>query len=1048
MGCHLVGSPSAGGETVRLSVEQILGELKGFQRDAVDHVMDRLYETERPGRRFLIADETGLGKSVIARGIIARAIERLESDSSVDRIDIVYVCSNADLAQQNLKRLNVTGEKHLAMTSRLTLLARETSHLARARSEGRKVVNLVSFTPGTSFDMGWRTGSADERALLHVLLAEQLKFDEFEDSASRMLLKGGVHDPDRFAWIVDKTRRALGGPVSKEIAKSFMTGAREGGLIREYKKLVRRARGDRFPDNHTIRELTGKLRAELARASVETLEPDLVILDEFQRFRHLLDLEHGGEAAVLAHHLFDYEAAKVLLLSATPYKPYTGPNDAGGDDHYRDLMTTLSFLAEGSSNVLAGVRGDFAAYRDSILSGGSGADEARRLRSTLLNLMSRTERPQTSEADQIVEHRRSTGIPNGRELAAFVGLQQLAKDLGVAITIEYWKSIPHFAHFMETYVAHRVLDDRFDDGDHYSLTPILESLASLDPASLEAYSAVDFENALLRGVAKEMLDTDLWKLLWLPPSLPYIAPAGAFAGPAVQGATKKLVFSSWTATPTAIASLLSYEAERRIVEGSRLTENTADARKSVSSRLSWAMDGDRPGAMSTLALFWPHPGLAGAGDPLVLARAFRDLPTAEQVVTTFSTGRPTKRDVSDQAWQAYFAADGGIPAEVAIEQLAEGFATGGDPDDEVETVRSSAGLRAHIALAFETAASATVTHPSIGALATHGPGNIAYRALGRVRSTGDSSTAFGHWRAAAHLANGIRSLFSRYESMLLLDKLYDDARDQPYWQLVLQYCADGNLQAVMDEYVYQLRSETAGAPITDDLLMSLASLSSDAMTTRPSRYQARHLTERGRRIPFTARFALRYGGKQQDEESSRQPEIRNAFNSPFWPFVLASTSVGQEGIDFHWWCHSVLHWNVPSNPIDFEQREGRVNRFAGHAVRKNVAADHGEAARASDDPWSTAFESAAGSHPELEDFSPFWVYPGAAKIERQLATYPLSKDLQRIERLKESLTLYRLTLGQPRQQDMLELMAKRGVEAGDVAKLDLRPPRSPARRTG
>ena len=55
------------------------------------------------------------------------------------------------------------------------------------------------------------------------------------------------------------------------------------------------------------------------------------------------------------------------------------------------------------------------------------------------------------------------------------------------------------------------------------------------------------------------------------------------------------------------------------------------------------------------------------------------------------------------------------------------------------------------------------------------------------------------------------------------------------------------------------------------------------------------------------------------------------------PFVLASTSVVQEGIDFHWWSHSVIHWNLPSNPVDFEQREGRVNRFAGHAVRKNVA---------------------------------------------------------------------------------------------------------------
>ena len=38
-------------------------------------------------------------------------------------------------------------------------------------------------------------------------------------------------------------------------------------------------------------------------------------------------------------------------------------------------------------------------------------------------------------------------------------------------------------------------------------------------------------------------------------------------------------------------------------------------------------------------------------------------------------------------------------------------------------------------------------------------------------------------------------------------------------------------------------------------------------------------------------------------------------NSPFWPFVLATTSVGQEGLDFQQYCHAVVHWNLPSNPV-------------------------------------------------------------------------------------------------------------------------------------
>ena len=61
---------------------------------------------------------------------------------------------------------------------------------------------------------------------------------------------------------------------------------------------------------------------------------------------------------------------------------------------------------------------------------------------------------------------------------------------------------------------------------------------------------------------------------------------------------------------------------------------------------------------------------------------------------------------------------------------------------------------------------------------------------------------------------------------------------------------------------------------------------------------------------------------ETDKEIVRSKGVRLAFGLPFHPFVLVSTSIGQEGLDFHQWCHSVLHWNLPSNPVDLEQREG------------------------------------------------------------------------------------------------------------------------------
>ena len=59
------------------TAEPVLNTLKDFQRKTVDYVFDRLYGENGIGR-FLVADEVGLGKTMIAKGIIAKAIEHLE----------------------------------------------------------------------------------------------------------------------------------------------------------------------------------------------------------------------------------------------------------------------------------------------------------------------------------------------------------------------------------------------------------------------------------------------------------------------------------------------------------------------------------------------------------------------------------------------------------------------------------------------------------------------------------------------------------------------------------------------------------------------------------------------------------------------------------------------------------------------------------------------------------------------------------------------------------------------------------------------------------
>src|SRR4051794_30707522 len=150
--------------TLAFDPQPVLNGLKDFQRATVDHAFHRLFEANDSTRRFLVADEVGLGKTLVARGVVAKAIERLQADG-VDRVDVVYICSNTDIAAQNVRKLDVTGGG-VAMASRLTLLAQQVRQL-RERS-----LNVVALTPGTSFEQRSTTGRADERVLLYWLLRE------------------------------------------------------------------------------------------------------------------------------------------------------------------------------------------------------------------------------------------------------------------------------------------------------------------------------------------------------------------------------------------------------------------------------------------------------------------------------------------------------------------------------------------------------------------------------------------------------------------------------------------------------------------------------------------------------------------------------------------------------------------------------------------------------------------------------------------------------------------------------------------------------------
>ena len=150
--------------------------------------------------------------------------------------------------------------------------------------------------------------------------------------------------------------------------------------------------------------------------------------------------------------------------------------------------------------------------------------------------------------------------------------------------------------------------------------------------------------------------------------------------------------------------------------------------------------------------------------------------------------------------------------------------------------------------------------------------------------------------------------------------------------------------------------------------------------------------------------------------------------------MLTSTSIGQEGLDFHPWCHRLIHWNLPGNPVDLEQREGRIHRYKGHAVRRNVAASHAPSAfaswRAGQDIWKLIFDLAdkAARTADASELVPHWIAPGEHRVQRHVPQLPYTTEIEAFDRLKRQLAAYRVVFGQPRQEELVTLLDRSGVD--------------------
>lgn len=116
----------------------------------------------------------------------------------------------------------------------------------------------------------------------------------------------------------------------------------------------------------------------------------------------------------------------------------------------------------------------------------------------------------------------------------------------------------------------------------------------------------------------------------------------------------------------------------------------------------------------------------------------------------------------------------------------------------------------------------------------------------------------------------------------------------------IRYCENGCLADVLNEFAALQESDPVDA-------LKTALASADA--------------------PLYGQFAMAM-------DATTTGVCRDAFNTPFLPFVLMTTSIGTEGLDFHLYCNRLAHYTCPANVVELEQKNGRIDRRRSLAQRR------------------------------------------------------------------------------------------------------------------
>lgn len=1115
------------------AIDESLKQLKDFQKKTVDYTYQQLYQNNR--NKILVADEVGLGKTIVAKGIIARGFKKYLEDGGPNKenptYNVVYICSNLAIAKQNISKLNIFNYwgNDENPDDYVEENVNRLIYLSYKPKEKPPAFLINSLTPGTSFDEKSHFGESTERIIIYKLLTNYQVFRE-RKKGLKWILKGGVKTLTQFSEYIrifnknpnNKLRNELFVKYRSALLEEEITQANYPKLYKDLhlnKKIslweaVKRA-SEKINNSNKKKfscqsEVVRSLRRILSRICLNYLGADIFILDEFQRYNNLIKFDQEAEnpAIEMARSVFEIENAKVLMLSATPFKPYTNDFDElNGEVHHKEFESVLKFLLNNESEEL------WKLFKQNQKAFFSLLKEVERLKNNLnkakkvknqLELvyrksMVRTERLLVSrEHDAMIKSvlKDQPLSLSKKDISEYITIDKIIQYLNekyntkLPVPLEYVKSSPFILSYLDNYVHKRKLT-KFAQYDKQLRVLINKTKDSWLPIKkIFNYESIGLNgsgilpNSKLRLLLEKTLYNTGWQYLWIPPTIEYYKPTGAYNNS--KGYSKCIVFSSWQLVPRMISTIGSYEAERLSVgnpnsfsgreqkEKSRTYFASDISKRTPAPQIRFRVSSEKePEQMKSFIILYPSIFLKDIFDPSNFVNYNLSVNEVrekikglirkplEDAVRKYGKG---KSDWQKWLWVAPILLD----KEFDNKKIVKNWFEKGIPDKELVTNadddhsnnEENSNKQRHFNLAkdvFKNPRSYDLPQLEsdqfekllefIVYLSLGSPAICSFRSLHKYMKIIRKNRKIDDdlLDAAFNISSAFVTLFNKPESISII-RLTTKSED--FTDKILEYSIDGNIQSMLDEYLYLLvdcenlkSTSEISDYICDTLSIRTNTRKVDDLETYLENLNGREKRQHRIRTHFAVDFTEQK--LKTATGTDRTINLRQAFNSPFRPFVLASTSIGQEGLDFHLYCKRIFHWNLLSNAIDLEQREGRIHRYKGLVIRQNLTEKYIGQVDQKDHItiWQQIFNIAAEEKHSVDpkcELVPYWHTESinGNKLERFVPLYPFSKNIEKYKDILKVLTYYRLTFGQPRQEELVDALYKGNLENNDLEYLN------------